>query len=37
MARIIIHGASTDGTPATYELREKLDKEHSVTLINASE
>jgi sulfide:quinone oxidoreductase len=37
MAHIIVLGAGTGGTPAAYELREKLGKEHSVTLINTAE
>lgn len=35
MAHIVILGAGTGGMPAAYELREKLDKSHSVTVINA--
>lgn len=37
MARIVIIGAGTGGTPAAYEIRALLDPIHSVTLINASE
>lgn len=37
MAHIVVLGAGTGGTPAAYELREMLGKEHSITLINASE
>ena len=37
MAHIIVLGAGTGGTPAAYELREKLGTEHQVTLINATE
>ncbi|MDO9193972.1 MAG: FAD/NAD(P)-binding oxidoreductase, partial [Undibacterium sp.] len=35
MAHIVIMGAGTGGMPAAYELREKLDKSHSITVINA--
>ncbi len=35
MAHIVILGAGTGGMPAAYELREKLDKSHSITVINA--
>ncbi len=35
MAHIVILGAGTGGMPAAYELREKLDKTHRVTVINA--
>jgi sulfide:quinone oxidoreductase len=35
MAHIIILGAGTGGMPAAYELREKLDPLHRVTVINA--
>ncbi len=31
MAHIVVLGAGTGGTPAAYELREMLGKEHSVT------
>lgn len=37
MAHIIILGAGTGGMPAAYELREKLDKTHQITVINALE
>jgi sulfide:quinone oxidoreductase len=37
MAHIVILGAGTGGTPAAYEMREALGREHKVTLINASE
>ncbi len=37
MAHIVILGAGTGGTPAAYEMRQRLDKSHAVTLINASE
>lgn len=35
MAHIVILGAGTGGTPAAYELRQKLGAEHRITLINA--
>ena len=35
MAHIIVMGAGTGGMPAAYELREKLGKEHRITVINA--
>lgn len=35
MANIVVLGAGTGGMPAAYELRAKLGKEHSVTVINA--
>ena len=35
MAHIIVLGAGTGGMPAAYELREKLGKEHRITVINA--
>jgi sulfide:quinone oxidoreductase len=37
MAHVVILGAGTGGTPAAYEMRQLLDKSHTVTLINASE
>ena len=37
MAHIIILGAGTGGMPAAYELREKLDHSHQITVINAVE
>ena len=37
MAHIVILGAGTGGLPAAYELREALDKEHRITVINASD
>ena len=37
MANIVILGAGTGGMPCAYEMREGLGKEHSVTVINASE
>ncbi|MBI1174597.1 MAG: NAD(P)/FAD-dependent oxidoreductase [Sideroxydans sp.] len=36
MAHIVILGAGTGGTPAAYELREALGKEHRITVISAS-
>jgi sulfide:quinone oxidoreductase len=35
MAHIIVMGAGTGGMPAAYELREKLRKEHRITVVNA--
>jgi sulfide:quinone oxidoreductase len=35
MAHIVILGAGTGGMPAAYELREKLDKAHRITVVNA--
>lgn len=35
MAHIVIMGAGTGGMPAAYEMREKLDKAHKVTVVNA--
>jgi len=35
MAHIIILGAGTGGMPAAYELREKLDRSDTITVINA--
>lgn len=37
MAHIVILGAGTGGTPAAYELRSLLARQHAVTLVNASE
>lgn len=37
MAHIVILGAGTGGMPAAYELRETLGKEHSITVVNASD
>ncbi|ADE11383.1 NAD(P)/FAD-dependent oxidoreductase [Sideroxydans lithotrophicus] len=37
MAHIVILGAGTAGTPAAYELREALGRQHRITVINASE
>ncbi|MDL5031989.1 FAD-dependent oxidoreductase [Pelomonas sp. APW6] len=35
MAHIVILGAGTGGMPAAYELREKLDGSHRITVVNA--
>ncbi|MEQ1516007.1 MAG: FAD-dependent oxidoreductase [Usitatibacteraceae bacterium] len=35
MAHIVILGAGIGGMPAAYELREKLDRSHRVTVVNA--
>ena len=35
MAHIVILGAGTGGMPAAYELRNKLDRSHRITVINA--
>jgi sulfide:quinone oxidoreductase len=37
MANIVILGAGIGGLPAAYELRSALNKEHSITVINAQE
>lgn len=37
MAHIVILGAGTAGTPAAYELREALGRQHRITVINATE
>ena len=37
MAHVVILGAGTGGLPAAYEMREALGKEHTVTLVSASE
>jgi len=34
MAHIVILGAGTGGMPAAYELREKLDRSHRITVVN---
>lgn len=34
---IVILGAGTGGMPAAYEMREALDKQHQVTVINAAD
>lgn len=36
MAHVIVIGAGVGGVPAAYELRKKLGKQHSVTLIGTS-
>jgi len=36
MSHVVILGAGTGGVPAAYEIRALLDKQHEVTLINAS-
>ncbi|MDE2092705.1 MAG: NAD(P)/FAD-dependent oxidoreductase [Burkholderiales bacterium] len=35
MSHIVVLGAGTGGMPAAYELREKLGREHRVTVVNA--
>ena len=35
MAHIIVIGAGIGGMPAAYELRNKLGKDHDITVINA--
>ena len=35
MANIVVLGAGTGGMPAAYELREKLGREHRITVVNA--
>ncbi len=37
MAKIVVLGAGIGGMPAAYELREVLDKEHEITVVNASD
>ncbi len=37
MAHIIVLGAGTGGMPAAYELRDKLGKEHRITVVNATD
>ncbi|MBI5462396.1 MAG: FAD-dependent oxidoreductase [Gammaproteobacteria bacterium] len=37
MAHIVVLGAGIGGMPAAYELREVLDKEHDVTVVNSSD
>ena len=37
MSHIVVLGAGTGGMPAAYELREKLGREHRVTVVNAVE
>jgi sulfide:quinone oxidoreductase len=36
MSHVVIIGAGTGGVPAAYEIKALLDKQHQVTLINAS-
>jgi sulfide:quinone oxidoreductase len=35
MSHIVVLGAGTGGMPAAYELREKLGRDHRITLVNA--
>ncbi len=37
MSHIVVLGAGIGGMPAAYELREVLDKEHEITVVNANE
>ena len=37
MAHIVIMGAGIGGMPAAYEMREKLPKEHKITVVNATD
>ncbi|MGW8367816.1 MAG: NAD(P)/FAD-dependent oxidoreductase [Gammaproteobacteria bacterium] len=37
MSHIVVVGAGTGGVPAAYELRDRLPKEHRITLINERE
>ncbi|MES9882816.1 MAG: FAD/NAD(P)-binding oxidoreductase [Sedimenticola sp.] len=37
MAHVVVLGAGTGGMPCAYELREKLGKEHEITMINERE
>lgn len=37
MAHIVIVGAGIGGMPAAYEIRELLDKEHRITVVNATD
>ena len=37
MAHIVIMGAGLGGMPAAYEMREKLDSKHKVTVVSNSE
>ena len=37
MSRIVVLGAGLGGMPAAYELRELLDKQHTITVVNANE
>ena len=35
MAHVVILGAGVGGLPAAYDLRERLGKEHSITVVAA--
>lgn len=37
MAHIVVLGAGIGGMPAAYELREVLDKQHEITVVNAND
>ena len=37
MAHIVIMGAGIGGMPAAYEMRELLEKEHSITVVNSTD
>ncbi len=37
MSHIVVLGAGTGGMPAAYELREKLGREHRITVVNSVE
>jgi len=37
MAHIVIMGAGIGGMPAAYEMRDKLDKKHRITVVSNSE
>ncbi|MFZ3127789.1 MAG: FAD/NAD(P)-binding oxidoreductase [Rhodoferax sp.] len=37
MAHIVIMGAGIGGMPAAYEMRELLDKEHRITVVNSTD
>ncbi len=37
MAHIVVLGAGIGGMPAAYELREVLDKEHDITVVNSTD
>ena len=37
MAHVVIMGAGVGGMPAAYEMREKLDKKHKVTIVSDRE
>ncbi len=37
MAHIVIIGAGIGGVPAAYELRERLDKTHRITVVNSTD